>query len=368
MPNNRAWPYSVAALALATALPVMAFAQTRTISGIVRDSAGARIANAQIIADGRVPVVSALDGSFRLTGLPPVSARIQIRRLGFSPLRIDVPYDDTPTTQIEIILAAVALELTPVVVNARVDPAMARLAGFFQRKERGQGYFVTRDQIERTGNSPLSNVLRTFVPSARVQSRGQQRSTIRLRGANCPPLVWLDGVAYLAAEFDIDYVSSWSVSGVEVYSGPASVPSEFRSVRGLDRCGVIVIWSRNDVVDGIASRRSSRRPANAEPARIFFANEVDRPARLDSTKTFEPFYPDSLYAFRIPGDVTVEVVIDSTGTPVMDTFAALTSTHPAFTESVRRAISRATFFPALVRGRPVRQLLVLPFQFKAGEG
>jgi TonB family protein len=364
MRGIRTWPLPVVMAALA-ALLVPVDAGGQTLRGVVRDSAGARIAHAQVSADGRAPTITGTDGSFRIDNLDGAETLLQVRRIGFHPATRRVSLAGDGSTEVTVILATLAQELSPVVVSARVEPVVQRLAGFFERKGRGQGYYVTREQIERTGNSQLTDVLRTFVPSARVQpTRGVQRNTIRLRGANCPPLVWIDGVAYVAGEFDVDNIAPWTVSGVEVYSGPASVPLEFRSVRGLDRCGVIVIWSRNDVVDGVARRRNPRRATAAEPGRIFYADEVDRPARLDSSKTFRPFYPDSLYAFRIPGDVVVEIVIDSTGTPAMDTFAALTSSHPDFTESVRRAISRATFFPAAIRGRPVRQLMVLPFHFK----
>jgi hypothetical protein len=371
MPGNRAWTSATALSALVVIVlsPAGADAQSRSVNGVVRDSAGARIASAQVSVAGRQPVISSEDGTFHLFNLPAGETVIHVRRLGFQPAAVPVALRPDEAVDLTVVLATIPIELAPVVISAQMNLVAQRLAGFFERKGRGQGYYVTREQIERTGNSQLTDVLRTFVPSARIQSsRGVQRNTIRLRGANCPPLVWLDGVAYLAGEFDIDNIPPSTVSGVEVYSGPASVPLEFRSVRGLDRCGVVVIWSRNDVVDGIARRRNTRPRPNADPERTFFAHEVDNPARLDSNKLFRPFYPDSLYAFRVPGDVLVEVVIDSSGTPVMDTFAAITSSHPAFTESVRRAISRSGFYPGFIRGRPVRQLLVLPFHFKVDGG
>jgi periplasmic protein TonB len=85
--------------------------------------------------------------------------------------------------------------------------------------------------------------------------------------------------------------------------------------------------------------------------------------RVDSTGMSQPFYPDSLYAFRVSGEVVAQFVVDTSGRVLLETFTAVSSTHPAFTESVRRSLRHSKFHPAMHRGRRVRQVVLLPYRF-----
>jgi TonB family protein len=77
-----------------------------------------------------------------------------------------------------------------------------------------------------------------------------------------------------------------------------------------------------------------------------------------------PRYPDVLRTAKIEGDVLAQFVVDKDGTPMVPTFKVLKSTHPLFTEAVRASLGNLRFTPALVGGRPVRQLLEMPFSFR----
>jgi TonB family protein len=170
----------------------------------------------------------------------------------------------------------------------------------------------------------------------------------------------------MAGEFDLDVISPETVSGVEIYPGPATVPVEFRSARGLEACGVIVVWSRVDSPEPRELRkrgRSAKDTLQTVVSRVYNAEEVDTAARADSGGISEPFYPDSLYAFRVGGGVVAQFVVDTTGQVLLETFTAVSSTHPAFTESVRRSLRRSKFRPAVLAGRRVRQVMVLPYRF-----
>jgi TonB family protein len=199
----------------------------------------------------------------------------------------------------------------------------------------------------------------------RISSSRMARNAVRLRGSRCAPLVWLDGAPAMAGEFDLDVISPESVSGIEIYPGPATVPVEFRSTRGLETCGVIVVWSRVDAPEP-RDRRRRAQPKGADStlaARVYNAEEVDSAARVDSTGISQPSYPDSLYAFRVGGEVVAQFVVDTTGRVLLDTFAAVSSTHAAFTEAVRRSLQHSKFQPAMLAGRRVRQVMVLPYRF-----
>jgi TonB family protein len=339
---------------------------TGAITGAVRDSSGARLAGADLsIAGTTLRTVSDTAGRFRLVGVPMGAGTLQVRRLGYRAASVPVMVEDGATATITVTLLQLPQELDPVLVEARRQPGVRYLQGFYERRSKGHGYFVTREQIASRNTSFMTDVLRSLVPGVRISSSRLARNAVRLRGSRCAPLVWLDGAPAMAGEFDLDVLSPETVSGIEIYSGPATVPVEFRSTRGLEACGVIVVWSRVEAPEPREPRRKSKRsPVEGNvPLRVYTAEEVDTVARVDSTGMSEPVYPDSLYAFGVGGEVVAQFVVDTTGFVIPETVTAVSSTHAAFAESVQRALRRSKFRPAVLAGRRVRQVMVLPYRF-----
>ncbi len=342
------------------------------ISGVVRDSSGPTLGGADVsILGTALRTLTDTAGRFRVVGVPAGAGTVQVRRLGYRARSISVVVESGATASLSIALVRLPQELDPVLVEASRQPSARYLQGFYERRSRGHGYFLTRDQIAHRNASELTDVLRSLVPAVRITSSRMARNAVRLRGSRCAPLVWLDGAPALAGEFDVDFIAPETVSGIEIYPGPATVPIEFRSSRGMESCGVIVIWSRVEPPERREPRRraESRKPVgdSAVALRVYTAEEVDTAARVDSTGMSEPFYPDSLYAFRIAGEVVAQFVVDTTGHVIPETMTAVSSTHPAFTESVLRSLRRSKFRPAVLAGRRVRQVMVLPYRFVIGE-
>jgi TonB family protein len=199
------------------------------------------------------------------------------------------------------------------------------------------------------------------IPGVRIGPVSNQGRAIRLRGATCPPLVFVDGFPATAGEFDVDMIDLVTVEGIEVYSGMATVPPEFLGPRDLDRCGVIAIWSRPS--------RAKARPGGAMPptkgadtAALYMRGEVDVAARPDSGNV-GPTYPDSLYRAQVRGQVVVEFVVDTLGAVELASIEVLVSSDPLFTAAVRDALARAKFVPARRGGQRARQLVQYPFVF-----
>jgi TonB family protein len=342
-------------------------ALTGTLAGAVRDSSGTLIFGAEVsVAGTALRTLSDTAGRFRLPGLPSGAGALHVRRLGYRAASLPITIEPGATVSLTITLVRLPGELDPVVVEASRQLAVRYLQGFYERRSKGHGYFVTRDQIASRQWSDLTDVLRSLVPAVRITSSRMASNAVRLRSSRCAPLVWLDGAPAMAGEFDLDVISPETVSGIEIYPGPATVPVEFRSTRGLEACGVIVVWSR---VDAPEPRDRGRRaqPKRASDSsvvvRVYNAEEVDSAARVDSTGMSQPFYPDSLYAFRVGGEVVAQFVVDTTGQVLLETFTTVSSTHPAFTESVRRSLRHSRFQPATLQGRRVRQIMVLPYRF-----
>ncbi len=172
-----------------------------------------------------------------------------------------------------------------------------------------------------------------------------------------------------AGEFDLDSVDPRTFEGIEIYSGPASVPAEFLGNRAVSSSGgTIILWSKE-------GQLRPRRKKKDEPSAaaiiekmvaaqtVFTATEVDTPAAPDSGDLIRPVYPDSMFNNAVPGRALAEFVVDATGDVNMDTFSIVTATHPQFGEAVRRAVKDQRYRPAVRRGSRVQQVVQQPFDF-----
>ena len=105
-----------------------------------------------------------------------------------------------------------------------------------------------------------------------------------------------------------------------------------------------------------------QQPRVVEPNQTFFEFQVERPASPMPGNP-APRYPDMLRAAHVEGIVLVQFVVDTAGHADMDTFKVLKSDHDMFTNAVKASLPNMRFYPALVGGRPVKQLLQMPFEF-----
>lgn len=342
---------------------------TGSVRGTVRDSAGRPVPRAEVTLAGS-PLRTTADSSgvFRLERVPAGDQRVRARRIGYRlrelPASVSAGGEDT----LAFVLAVLARELDPVVVEATLDRRARYLAGFYERKRLGVGRFLTQDRLDARPAMSLPQILASELSGVRIVSTRFVNQGIRFRGNACAPLVWLDGTPTPAAEFDLSAIPPQSVSAVEVYAGPSTVPGEFQMSRGLHACGVIVVWSR--MWDERREPRRSKRAPSLDSAlaqlKVYTADEVDQSARVDSAKLVTPAYPDSLYAFRVVGEVVAEFIVDTTGEAREGSFGVVSTTHPLFGEAVRRAVMSSRFTPARHRGALVPQVMVLPFRFQLG--
>lgn len=346
---------------------VSAHAQsTGSVSGTVRDSTGGVVQAAEVVAIG-LPRRTFTDsaGRYRLDQLPAGRWTLRARRLGHRALELTTVIGASEEARSDFVLARLPLRLQPVVVNARSNARSRQLAGFYERRRWGHGRYLTQDRIDRHPQMSLPQLLSVEIPGVRVVSGRFVRESLRFRANSCPPLVFLDGAAATASEFDLGAIATISVAAIEVYPGPATVPAEFQVARGLHTCGVVAIWSR--MWDGERRRPSRKKLASLDSAlaqlKVYAADEVDQPARVDSTGLVTPVYPDSMSVFRVAGEVVAEFVVDTTGEVRVESVGIVSASHPSFAEPVRNAILGTRFIPALLNGRRVPQQVLLPFRF-----
>lgn len=112
----------------------------------------------------------------------------------------------------------------------------------------------------------------------------------------------------------------------------------------------------------IAPAARAQEPAVALPSDVYTESQVDRPAMKQKGSAF-PKYPESLKANQVEGEVLVRFVIDTSGTPILDSFKVIKSSNPAFSDAVKSALHDMQFSPAELKGKKVKQLFQGPFVF-----
>ena len=365
-------PLAIALALLAFAMPARAQDATPGIVSItVRDSmSGYPIVNAEVTVEGTTTRGYTDDkGLLRFNTVRMGNTVLAVRRLGYRPTQVDVTVDPRVPAVMQVALTPIVQTLQPVLVKGAARDLTGRLAGFYQRRELGNGHFISRDRIERENPAQFTDMMRR-VPSVQITNTRTIRNAVRFRGANrnCWPLVWLDGAPLPTAEFDLDVLAPQSIEGIEIYPGVATIPPQFMGMRGMGSCGVIVIWSRE-------GERRPKRPKKQVTAaelnalvnslKVFTADQVEEAARPDESSqgSLVPIYPDELFEAGITGATLVEFVVDSIGQIELNTFGVITSTHHLFTQSVRRSLDDISFVPARLKGQPVRQLVQWPVRF-----
>ena len=76
-----------------------------------------------------------------------------------------------------------------------------------------------------------------------------------------------------------------------------------------------------------------------------------------------PDYGEGTRLRGAEGKVVARFAVDESGSPVMSTFTIVSSPDYALSESVQAAVAAARFRPAELNGRPVIQVVEIPFNF-----
>jgi hypothetical protein len=218
----------------------------QSITGVVLDARTARPvvgASVSLHSSDGVAVTQA-DGRFRLPAGGAGRFVVETSHVAYATRADTVRLADGQNAVVQIQLVETAIELPPITVETR----SSRLdeAGFFDRRERGIGTFMTRSELDRQNMRHLSDVF-ARVPglrramssdgSSRVDSRGGRMITRR-----CDIQYFIDGVRAEIGAAGVDGLPVEIVEGVEVYRGGSEVPTQFD--HGRAACGAVLVWTR----------------------------------------------------------------------------------------------------------------------------
>lgn len=221
---------------------------TASLEGTVKTIDGAPVADARVFVRGsRAVVRTSASGSFTLTGLPLGTQVVEVGAIGYAGGRQAVELRPGGPARTELVVAKSVQTLPTLEVVGKVG-AGADVSTFLQRAQRGQGHFITEEDIEKRGAIQFEDIMRT-VPGLQVVPVGQGYRVFSSRGAvntqgDCSMTYFVDGAyfPFNATSDEAFPVAPIEIMGIEVYAGAAQVPVEFQ--RLANSCGAIVIWTK----------------------------------------------------------------------------------------------------------------------------
>lgn len=217
-------------------------ANKRQLIGVVRDAAGATLPDVAVTIPGATTRTNARGGFELFTGQID-TVTISLRRVGFEAVEALLTTRNQMWDTVIVQLEPTARSLETVNVKGENTRKALGLRDFEERRARGLGSYVTREEIVERGSFRLSDLLRAK-RGVNVIKGGKVRfvSSSGSRGL-CQPDIWLDGARSIPME--VDELPSMTVEAIELYPSLSTVPMEFQRIGTSSApCGTIVIWTR----------------------------------------------------------------------------------------------------------------------------
>ena len=248
-----------AALLLASGLLQAAESQGSIAGRVLADSIRVPIAAAEVVVTGTTrQVVTDSAGRFSLRGVPPGQLILITRAPGFRPDTSRLELFDDESVSREVLLKRAITTLGEVRVRDSAPAFVpATLREFTERRRASVGgHFLDSTVIAKWESRKTGDLLST-VSGVDVQ---RDRSAAYLIGSRAPPSlragasafrpvpcfmdIYVDGapVALVNTAFDVNSLGLNHIAAIEVYSGPANIPSRYN--RTSNGCGVVLIWTR----------------------------------------------------------------------------------------------------------------------------
>ena len=228
------------------------------LAGKVLDEArDAPIAGVTIdIAGSAATVVTNAHGEFILSLAERALVTLTLRHIGYRALTQLVDVRAADTTRLSFFLTPSVTALETVNVVAESVSQSPRLSGFERRRQQHiGGEFITRAQIERRNAIATSQLLFNVLGIRVIDSAGVKlfasargHKVVAGPAANIAPCVMAVGVDGQIKEwgYPVDEIVPNEIYGIEVYSGPSTMPREFATLVRDNYCGIVMIWTRAD--------------------------------------------------------------------------------------------------------------------------
>jgi hypothetical protein len=214
-----------------------------SLTGDIRKSGSGRvIAGAHVHLYGAVgEILSAPDGSFRLSDVPYGTQSIEVTALGYYPRRyaVNVRPGDMPRVTIPMLEMAVVLD--SVRILARRQGAATLHREFDERSAHGSGQYITEEMIAKSSALETAELMQQVSGFYVMQDTVYSSRGVTGIGANtnhvCQPTLYIDGNPSAGTMNDI---VPTAIHGIEIYASSINVPVKYKS----SSCGAILIWTK----------------------------------------------------------------------------------------------------------------------------
>lgn len=214
----------------------------RQMVGFVHDAKGEPLDGVTVEVHGQRSTTDRR-GAFALLTTLVDTASIALRRVGFEPLDAFISTRNGMWDTVIVQMDPTVTTLNSVTVRETFATRAGAIRGFEERRERGLGQFVTRDEIVDRGSQKLTDILRSKKGVMIVRGRLRFAAFIGSRSTNCQPNVFLDGTR--APGMEVDEITAQSVEAIELYPNLSTIPIEFQTIgQNTAPCGTIAIWTR----------------------------------------------------------------------------------------------------------------------------
>ena len=227
-----------------------------SVSGrVLAAESKAPVAGAEVTVIGQASnAISDSLGRFSLRDVKMGIAFLITRAVGFRPdtARLEIFPDESISR--DVTLQPSSTTLGTVVVRDSMTLTSAKLMEFNERRRSAVGgrfldsTVIKKWESRKTGDIfstiPGVDVTRQRSSAFLIGSRASQPLRPSTRPTPCYMDIYLDGapLALGNTSFDVNSISLVHIAAVEVYSGPASVPSRYNRTSG--GCGVVLIWTK----------------------------------------------------------------------------------------------------------------------------
>lgn len=263
------------AIALCTGVSAVApaaRAQSRIVSGTVRDTADKPVRLVSVVSATGNGAITDDSGRFHVEIPHRDRISFDVRRIGFMPSRLGLPAGGDTSVSVLLLPTAQAM---PAVEVTNTSTRVPSLAGFEERmhdrkKGAGVGYFLTAKDIEPMNPSRTTQIFETVpgMTARRVSSDGQRWAIFGKAtggGGDCPATVYLDGIRLagggnatvdrrgrytgtreVGAPID-EYINPAEIAGIEVYARGMLAPPQFQPPgnEAALHCAIAALWTKH---------------------------------------------------------------------------------------------------------------------------
>jgi hypothetical protein len=236
------WPALFAALGgLAIVSSAQASRSRSVIDGMVSDTNLVALGEATVTVLGSsLHVTTGSNGRFRVLAVPAGRYLVTVHRVGYVPVAAAIQVGAADTLRLSFAMRRIVTALDTVIVSAKA--MVARMNDFEARRKLGQGTFITADQIEQRHAVVTADLLRAIPSLLVVDSGPKGQWAYSTRTSSCLMQVAVDNVLLPTPTNLRLLLPPGDIMGIEVYSGPATIPLQFKSTNSS--CGVILIWTK----------------------------------------------------------------------------------------------------------------------------